>query len=276
MALQAGPWDVSRREYHADRACLCNSALKDFRASVPLYYGRHVTREIERVEPTAEMNLGTALHVMCLEPHRFNLDIAVAPPCDRRTKAGREQWEAFESAVHDRTIITEEQNERCEAMAAAILGHSRARSVLRLPGECERAIRWQDEDTGLWVRNLLDKWIPSVAIVADIKTAKDPTPAAFAKSVVNFGYHCQAALYSAGAFAVYGVAVEFVFVVVGSEPPHEVACYQLDADAMQLGHDLNVSAMREIRRRHDADDWRSRHADVVEEISLPRWAFTQV
>lgn len=272
--IVAGEWDVSRQEYHADKTCLCNSALSDFRQSVLLYYQRHVTGVLAK-EPTDEMNLGTALHYATLEPEKFSDEIAVAPEgIDRRTKVGKEAWAEFEDTSAGKIILSADQAGRCKAMADAILGHKEARNAIQFMGKVEQAIRWQDPATSLWIRNLIDKWIPGASLVIDIKTSKDPSPVAFARSVFNFGYHCQAALYLRGVKQVYGVDAEFLFVVVGSQPPHEVACYCLDNDALSLGNNMNDVTLQEISQRIADSDWSSRHADRIETLALPGYAFT--
>lgn len=270
LELTVGEWDVSRSEYHADRTTVSNSALSDFRQSVPMYYLRHVLGEMKR-EPTDEMNLGTALHAVTLEPDTFNDSVCVAPEVDRRTKYGKEVFAEFEAMSAGRTIITSEQASRCQAMRDALLQHSQARLAINAPGPVEQPIRWQHAETSLWVRNLLDKFAQKIGIVIDIKTSKDPSPAAFARSIVNFGYHCQAALYLRGVREVYGVDAEFLFVVVGSQPPFEVGCYCLDADALALAGRMNEAALTELRQRIDSGDWSSRQANRVTSLSLPNW-----
>ena len=41
--------------------------------------------------PTAVMQFGSALHKYVLEPDGFADESAIAPQCDRRTKAGKEE-----------------------------------------------------------------------------------------------------------------------------------------------------------------------------------------
>lgn len=269
--IVAGLWDVSREAYHADRTALCNSALADFRKSVPLYYGRHVTGTIPPKESTDAMSLGTLLHTLVLEPENFAASVAVAPEINRRTNAGKEEYAAWCAASACKTVVTREQLDTAQRMAASIRLHQMAGYALSLEGPVEQAIRWQDPKTGLWIRNLIDKWAPSIGLVIDLKTSRDPTPTEFAKSVANLGYHAQAALYSDGAAAVYGETVDFLFIVVGSEPPHEVACYTLDEAAIEAGRRANRAALDEIARRRESGEWQSRYQQI-ETISLPFWA----
>lgn len=271
-----GEWNVSRAEYHRDRTCTSNGALNDFRRSIPLHHGRYVLGTIHGKEPTEAMSMGTALHTLVLEPHKWQAEIAITPEgIDRRTKIGKADWASFQATSGGKTIITQEQADVCHAMRDAILADETAAAVLSLPGPVEQPIRWRDEESGLWVRNLLDKWVPSIGTVVDLKTSSDPTPSEFARSVANFKYHCQAALYKRGAEAVYGVPCDFLFVVVGTETPHEVACFQLDSEGMELGERLNRDALNELAERRRTNNWASRTANRVTRIALPKYAFFQ-
>lgn len=281
--LEQGPWNVTRDEYHRCRQCLSNSALSDFRASVPLFHGRHVTGEIPPKDSTDAMNLGTALHLLALEPERFDAEVAIAPDVDRRTKEGKAAWFAFTESLLEsvgpsafaKLVITQEQHDTCRRMADAIRRDDMAWNLIDAPGRAELPIRWQHAESGLWVRNLLDKRIedgPFAGVIVDLKTSSDPAPGPFAKSAANFGYHCQAALYARGAEACFGSLPDFVFIVVGSSEPHEVACYVLDGDAFALGDRLNNDALGEIAERKRTNAWGSRWANRVQTLSLPRWA----
>ncbi len=273
--IEQGLWNVPRAEYHADDTCLCNSALTDFATSVPLFYFRHIARTLAPREATDAMSLGTALHTLALEPEKFDREFAIWCGLDKRTKEGKAAWAEFAESSKGKTVITQEQLEAARRMADAIRSHSLARPVIEDAGMVEQAIRWHDDESGLWVRNLMDKWSPNLAIVADIKTSSDPSPGAFAKSVANFNYHRQAALYSRGAQAVFGKPVDFMFIVVGSQEPHEVACYLLDKAAIELGDRLNQSDLAEIAERKRSGQWASRYADKIQILNLPKWVSYQ-
>src|SRR6266851_344380 len=186
---RVGPWPVDAPTYHADKLCLSHSQLEDFRASPPLYHGRHVLRTIPRRKETDCLSVGTALHFATLQPDLFAGEVAIVPPgIDRRTKIGKEAWAAFELESAGKTIVDAEDYRRVIDMRDAILGHSKARAALEADGPVEYAIRWVSHH-GIWVRNLIDKLIPSKELLVNFKTAADPSAEGFAKAVANFGYH---------------------------------------------------------------------------------------
>lgn len=271
--LSVGPWPVDATTYHSCRQTLSHSALEDFRQSVPLYHGRHVLGNLPPRKQTEAMSLGTALHFALLQPDLFATEVITAPlDINRRTNAGKLEWAAFELASAGKTLLDAEDYQRVIDMAAAVLGHSKARAALESAGPTEYAIRWQDGN-GVWVRNLIDKLIPAKELLVNLKTAADPSPAGFAKAVSNFGYHRSSALYVRGAREALGHAdPQELFIVIGKEPPYEVACYVLDDAALALGAQQNAADMLELAQRRASDDWSSRHAGLIETVAIPTWA----
>jgi len=270
----AGPWPVDAPTYHADKLCLSHGQLEDFRESVPLYHGRHVLGTIPRRKPSDAMSLGTALHFAVLQPDLFATEVVTAPSdINRRTNAGKAEWAAFELSSAGKTIIDADDYATCLAMADAIRGHSKARAALESDGPTEYAIRWRDGGNGVWVRNLIDKLYPAKELLINLKTAADPSPAGFAKAVANFGYHRSSAMYVQGAREALGYAdPQELFVVVGKDAPHEVACYVLDDAALQLGARQNAADMLDLAQRRASGDWSSRHAGLIETVALAPWA----
>ena len=59
--------------------------------------------------PTPALLFGQAVHKLILEPVTFDDEFAVSPDCDRRTKAGKEAYNAFCEGLGDRAIITLDQ-----------------------------------------------------------------------------------------------------------------------------------------------------------------------
>jgi hypothetical protein len=280
--LYVGPWPVDAPTYHADKLCLSHGQLEDFRESVPGYHQRHVLGTIPAKESTGAMDLGTALHFAVLEPDKFLEYVVRLEVKDFRTKAAQTARDEAEAA--GKLAVTTGQWDQINAMRDAIFAHSKARFALESDGPTEYAIRWRDPLTGLWVRNLIDKLVPSDGllgpdglvhpdILVNLKTAADRSPEGFAKAVTNLGYHRSSALYVQGAREALGYeSPTELFVVVGKEPPHEVACYILDAAALELGARQNAADMLDLAQRRASGDWSSRHAGLIETVVLSPWA----
>lgn len=271
-------WDVTAREYHADTSAVSHSALEKFRQSVPLYHGLYVTKTLQPDEPTPAMALGTAVHALLLEPERFDSICAVAPTVNGRTNEGKAIKAEFEARSVGRTIITAEQLMQARLMADAARRNKLAAKLLDAPGRKEATFKLRDE-TGLTVKARMDLLL-DCGVTVDIKTAIDPSPAAFARAAVNFAYARQQAFYCRVRQAAMGIdrdAAEFLFIVVGSTAPHECAVYQLDYDAAELGWTQTIADLERLSDVTATGKWDSPFNEQSEPIrlSFPGYAFKQ-
>lgn len=274
-AQEAGLWNVSAEEYHADHSAVSHSMIDVFGESIPLYAGRFITREIPAPEPTPAMALGSLVHLLALEPGLVESRIAIPPAVSRRSNAGKEEHAAFAEANAGKLIVSQDDVDLAKKIVAGIRRNEAANLILDREGHCEQSIRWKDH-TGLPMKARMDKiLLPPAKIIADIKTAIDITPAGFGKAMANFGYHRQAALYQDGARAVFGEDFAFVFIVVGKEEPFECACYIVDDDALAQGRRENRRLIEELNQRAASGDWSSRYAAGLQTVGLPRWAINQ-
>lgn len=271
--FKPGVWDIDPAGYHADTTATNHHALEDFRESVPLYYQRYVSQTLARTEPTDAMKLGTALHALVLQPERVDELVGVAPEGDRRTKAGKEAWAAFQATAGGKTVVTQEQWCAARMMADSVLAHGLARDLLTSPGRSELAVRWLHPSLEVPLKVLFDRQL-DCGVSLDIKTAAEPHPAAWVRQAVNFGIHRQAALYLDGRQHGLGVhGEEFLHIVVGSKPPYECLVVALDESALLLGRQQNEETLHKLHGRLMCDDWQSEWADEIVRLSLPRWAY---
>lgn len=268
-------WQVSHDDYHSDRTAWSHTGLDTFRASRKRFYREYILNDLKR-EPTDAMQFGILLHMAVLEPERFASQVVVAPKVDRRTKAGKADWESFVAESNGKHVADAEDLDRIRAMTAEIYTNPIAAWLLRLGGVREVSMRWDCRETGLPLKCRLDFLSNRESdgfIVVDLKTTRNASPEAFAKSCFSFGYHRQAAHYTEGVRLLIGELPRFVFVAVGTEPPHEVAVYELDDAAIDLGNEQNTKIKRALSKCLDASDWTAPHENRVNMLSLPRWAY---
>ncbi len=108
-------------------------------------------------------------------------------------------------------------------------------------------------------------------MVVDVKTTSDASEAAFRKSVANYRYHVQDALYRA-AFSALGEPVTyFLLVVVEKEPPYAIATYVLDSDAIQRGHTHATRDMQKLAQAVSTGEFPG-YPVGVQMLDLPPWA----
>jgi len=256
--------------YHAHPAV--SKSHLDLIAKSPLHYwARYLDPDRRPVEPTPAMRFGTAFHTHVLELDRWDQEIAVAPACDRRTKAGKEAYAAFQDAAAGKTVISADDAEQVQAMARAVFRHPGAAMLLGLPGKAETTHMWTDATYGVECKCRPDWLTDDGTIVVDLKTTKDASPRGFRRSIGEFRYQVQAAWYLHGLEQATGRRPDqFVFICVEKEPPYACAVYAADAEMIERGQQQAMADLGELAACRAADRWPS-YSDQIETIGLPGW-----
>ncbi len=254
--------------YHADQTHVGHSMKEVFRQSRRLYQQRFITAEIEPPEETPAMQLGTAVHCRCGEPDEFEKRYIVAPKVDRRTNEGKALWQHFQEQAAGRTLLTPEQWSLVHRVSDAVLESPLAKDLWTCAGPHELTFRWNH----LIKRKCrFDKLIDD-CLAVDLKTAIDPRPGPFATKMAKLGYARQAAWYLDGLQCLTGERGDFVFLVVGTEPPHEVFAYEPTADDLDRALAQNERAIEAMADCYESNVWRTPGADEITKLALPNWS----
>lgn len=220
---------MSNHDYHAQRESISKSGLDLIRKAPAIYQWRRDNPSL----PTPAMRMGTLVHTAILEPDTLMGGLMVAPKIDRRTSAGKAEWEAFLIASEGKELVTVEELDQLMGIRDAVWAHPTIAQALRMLSEVESSVFWTDDDLGVACRCRPDG-IMSNGVILDIKTTKDASPDAFAKSIANYRYHVQAAYYGDGYKAGFGEAPKkFAFIAIETEPPYLCAMY-VASEAMVL------------------------------------------
>ena len=190
-------------------------------------------------EPTPSLLFGQVVHKMVLQPDTFGDEFAVAPPVDRRTKAGKEDYALFCETTGDRTVITQDMYDTALDMSAAVYSNPLAARFLK--GEKEIPFFWTDEDTDEDCKCRVDclTETDSGLVIVDYKTAGNAKTEIFINSIFKYGYHFQAAMYSTGVMTAKGLTErpDFVFIVQEKNPPYSVNVVTVPPEVMLAGYD---------------------------------------
>ena len=265
------PSRLENAEYHR-HAAVSKSHLDQVARSPLHYWARYVDPKRVQPEPTAAMLLGTAVHTHILELSEWAQRYIAAPDgIDRRTKAGKEAWAAFEAEAAGRTVISRDDAELVMAMGRAVHGHPAAAMLLALPGAAETTWMWHDQPTGLQCKCRPDWLTTDGSLIVDQKTTEDASPAGFRKSIANWRYHVQASWYLNGIEQATGRRPEqFIFICVEKKAPHAVAVYAADAEMIAAGAKQARLDLDTLAVCTAADAWPG-YSDQIETISLPAW-----
>lgn len=259
--------DLDPVAYHAAPA-ISKSALAQFRKS-PAHYKAWIANPPEQ---TPAMRLGTLAHMAVFEPERYARSVAMAPLVDKRTKEGKSIWQQFQTQNEGRELVTIDEHQQLQAMAKSVREHTTVAPFF-VDLEPEVSIFVKCADTKLMLKARLDGWSKDRKVILDLKTTEDASPAAFARSVLTFTYHIQAAHYSALADQASGVYPRFLFVAVEKSEPYAVAVYELDIAAMAAGSLERCRLIEQFASCQEFDTWPS-YPSEIQSLSLPKWATT--
>lgn len=252
---------------------ISNSQLSVLKRSAAEFYQRYILQSWKEEEPSDSLKLGSLLHCIALEPDKVSERFAIAPDVDGRTKEGKVVKAAFAEASNGKTIVSVGVAERAAICHAAIREHKDASRLLEQIARSDAVV--EKPIYGEWnqvaVAGTPDLVVLDKGLIVDLKTTQDANPLAFAKSVASFGYHRQVAMYLELVEQAYGAADRFLFVVVRTTPPHEVAVYELNYSAVMQGRSELVGLIDEYRYRTASNDWVAPWGKGVTELALPRW-----
>jgi len=218
------------------------------------------------------MRLGTALHTHVLELDRWDQEIAVSPfGIDRRTKAGKELWAAFEADTKGKTLITTDDADQVMAMGRAVYSHPAAAMLLNLPGKAETSHFYSDPVLGLELKCRPDWLTNDGKIVFDLKTTEDASPRGFAKSVAQWRYWVQAGFYVNVLEGATGIRPEqFIFVCVEKKAPYAVSVMAADQEMIEQGWRQALRELDLLATCKKTNAWPG-YSDQIETVSLPSW-----
>jgi hypothetical protein len=269
-------------EYYADKSD-SYSSLEDFRYSVRYYRAKYITKTLPKEEVTEALHFGTAFDTLLLTPADFEKTVLVKPEWDARSNAGKAIRDQFLAESKGKTWLSEKNIDIIKAMVEATKEN---RAVIELLAEGVPQYTLKHDKFGIPYKCRMD-WVKDTDnIIVDVKTTDDASPDAFARSVVNYGYHRQAASYSANLLMhKHGIPLEaitgetlprkirFIFIACSKQPPHDCFTYELEDSGINLGFlqfKETLATLIECRR---TDMWIPLMYHRINFIPLPRWAY---
>lgn len=234
------------------------SDLWELRKS-PAHYLYKVTHP---EEPTAALLFGTAAHKYILEPDTFWDDYIEMPKIDRRTKAGKEEYQRILES--GKTPISTDDLAVIRDMDAQIEAHPVAAALLKT-GRHEVPIEWTDEKTGEKCKcrpDVITEFDGEDWIV-DYKTTTSCMGGAFEKACNLYGYKLQAGMYSEGVFCSTFNDCRFAFVAQEKTPPYAVRVYTCDEGFRLEGQDMFHELIGILHECKESGEWPGYEDEVL-------------
>jgi len=215
-------------------------------------------------DPSPAMAKGTAIHdsiELRLAGKSFGDKYVIAPNVDRRTKAGREEYDQF-VAEEKRTVLKKEDYEDVVLMTESVFRHPEFWRIIP-NAEVEQVITW--EENGIRAKARLDYSDEGQHLVVDLKSAQDASPYGFKKAVTRYQYDIQANWYRRAYQSVSGHYPEFLFLVVENAAPYNVALYKL-SDELMHNAEFKINQAVELYKQYLSGEIYSQgyHEDVME------------
>ena len=228
----------------------------------------------EHPEPaTPALLFGAAVHKLLLEPETFDEEFAIAPEVDRRTKDGKEAYNAFLAASDGKSVITLADYEKAAEMAQKALEAPFVKKLLN--GEHEKPFFWVDDLTGEGCKIRVDciTTIGGKPVIVDYKTTADASTDGFMRHALSFGYDFQAGMYCEGVERVTGQKPLFVFIAQEKTAPYAVNILQADDLMVKHGYDIFRELIGIYHECKQTGNWFGYLGayNVINNLSLPAW-----
>jgi hypothetical protein len=237
----------------------------------------------EPQDDTAALIMGRAAHSAILEPELFAKLYGRSSGADRRTKAGKQEWDDLLAQFGEGYVLKPDDHDAARKMRDAVYAHASASKLLAGDGDVEFSVVWDahcygdEKDELVRCKARLDKFSPAIAggVIVDVKTTKDASPREFERSIFTYGYHRQAALYLDAAHTAGIDAEHFVIIAVEKESPWAVGVYRLTDGAIEAGREQVMKLLKTYAMCEALGSWPA-YGDDVKDIAIPTWAWSQL
>lgn len=241
------------------KANLSSHALADFRACPQLYRQKQLGM-IPEADHTA-FHLGRAAHLLTLEGREaYAQGFAIGGPINEKTGKpyGRDS-KAFSdwAATVGKPVLSQEQAELVEQMAAAVHRHPLAASLLAT-GQPEAVLRLRYADMPCQGR--LDWVILEGSGICYLKTCDDLTW--FESDARRYGYAYQIAFYRALVREATGRTAEVTLIAVEKRAPYRCGIWRLSSQVLDHAERENLAAMRRLEVCQRSDQWPTGYEDA--------------
>jgi exodeoxyribonuclease VIII len=218
-------------------------------------------------EDTAAFAFGRAVHAAILTPSAFKKDFVVIPEgIDRRTKAGKEEYQAFLDASAGKEILTAADAETVKAIVKAFKKNRDAVQLLK-GTKREKPLFWTD-DNGILCKCRIDAY--KAGLIVDLKTAQDAETETFTKEALRYGYDVQAAHYlDAYQHKESAVRPEWYFIVIEKAEPYAINILKADIGFLDYGF---IRRQELIEKLKVCQDQKAYPDYGINELCLPAWA----
>lgn len=272
VCVQTAEHLLSEKDYRGYKA-LSASDIRLLAKS--FYHYQHRLEWPEDYHSTVALRQGTIIHACVLEPERFDSEFVVLPEINKRTKAGKAEWEEWEKENVDKFPLTEEEHRKAMVIRHHVMQNPKA-SELFTGGQAEVPILWHSKkyDREFKARADYIKVIGDTMLILDLKTTQEASFEAFQRSVIKWSYSVQAAHYRDGFSTLHpDKDVHFIWVAVEKSAPYGVSIFSANEEVYEHGKKLIEKGINNYDEgmKDPGGVWLPYPADI-QQMRIPRWA----
>lgn len=267
-------YDMPSAVYHRDPCVipsLSSGVARTLIEQTPAHaFLQHSRLGGKKTEPTPAMIFGGYLHGLCAGD---TSDYETGPFENYTTKAAKEWRDCVEA--NGRTPVLDKVAERARLVLAALKEKAAPDLTVNpfVDGKAEVSGFW--EEKGTWFRARYDRLIlqDPIADAWDWKTTTDISEDGIIRTIIDHGYHVQAAHYLRGLRALapqFEGRCSFILVFVETEAPFAVRRVPLSEGFLQMGERLLERAIADWRSCLASNQWPDRSAGSMM-ITPPDW-----
>lgn len=248
--------------YHSTYGFTSKSSLHKFANTTPFRFFNEQNKS-----PSRAMQIGSALHAMVLEPEKFNREYVLLPEISDRRQP---EYKQAKKALGEDFVFVSGEAENLKGMFDSLMANDKARELLHLDGWNEISGFHKDKETGVNIRHRFDR-LTKCGYAVDLKKTQSVKPEELSRTIFNFGYHWQDALYSDAYNEITGEELKgFYFIFVEENYPHEVAVVYLDDISKAIGRDEYKLALKQYSETINNRD-QVHNNNPAQMVSLPEW-----
>jgi len=220
------------------------------------------------IQDSPALAFGSLVHEFVLLPDAAEARYRPKANVDGRTKEGKavRDWEASLAAQQGVKFIAEADYNAATSIATSVRTHMGATSLFT-SGVAETAGIISDF---LGVNCRIKPDYRTDNHIVDLKTCVDARPDPFVRSVINFSYQVQAALYVDVAETIDGKKRDFYWVAVEKDAPYAVAVYKASEEMLEHGRQQYRKAIDLYKECAALDLWPA-YSQQVQTLELPGW-----
>lgn len=241
---------------------------------------------------TEAKRLGRPIHCAVFEPEQLEVRYQVSEQCAVLTDKGKgprcsnaglwqDDQRGWVCGTHGKgrddhrlpstkAVVAKDEMDMFLGIKGGVGRSVPASAIIAPPAVFEVSIVWRDPETGVTCKARLDAYNREYAggTIGDGKSTEDARRPAMERSILNFGYYRQAALYLGGAREVGLPAEHFAIIAFEKSHPFLSKVYRIRDDLVERGTTECRALLEEYAHCCATDLWPG-YSDEVEDIGVP-------